>query len=125
MNLPTPPEAGKRDHPSNGPNAKTHCFYCRQLLGQHADDCVCVTRSVVVELKIRYIVEVPQDRSAEDIESHRNLGSFCLANDIHQLEEEANLEPGLCNICSRAEVRYVREATEEDHEQMPFKQSEH
>jgi len=123
MNLPTSAKAGYRPHPSNGPNRETHCSYCHGLLGQHKDDCVCLKRTVVVEMTIRYVIKVPRTWDEEFINFHRNDSSFCLGNDIHQLEEEATREPNLCNICQRAEVRYLREATEQDHEDMAFKPS--
>lgn len=124
MNLPTPLKAGYR--PNSGYDlAETNCLYCKQLLGHHAEDCICVTRTVVVEMTVQYVVEVPRKNTVEEIEFYRGGSSFCLGNDIHQLEQEAIRNKGICTICHRAKVRYLREASKEDHESMAFMPSEH
>lgn len=86
---------------------QNECFYCQSPKGQHKDDCVCVKRTVVLRMTVDYVIEVPRSWSAQEIEDHRNLGSFCLTNDIWKIAEED------CH-CGRAEVSFVREATAED-----------
>ena len=39
---------------------------------------------------------------------------------VDQLYEEVNREENICNICSRSEMKYLREATEQDHEDLAF-----
>ena len=88
------------------------CFYCDHAVGaDHAPDCVVLQRTVVLEMKVRYVASVPRYWSKDDIEFHRNDGSFCLSNDLAQLCKED--ETGC--LCDRAEVAFVREATKEDH----------
>lgn len=127
MNLPTPTKAGIRNHPSNWidepEKRETHCFYCHQPVSQHSEDCVCITKTVVVEMKVRYMIEVPRHWDQGTIEFHRNESSSCANNDINLLAKYADWE-GPC-FCGNAEVRYLREATEEDHENFPFEQNEH
>lgn len=95
------------------------CFYCGRPIGGHAADCVCVTQSVVLRMTITYIVAVPADWSKDDIEFHRNEGSFCMDNDIDKLYKwtEQQPNPGPCS-CNAAHVEFVREATQADHEDM-------
>jgi queuine/archaeosine tRNA-ribosyltransferase len=73
-----------------------------------------------MEIKIRYVAVVPQSSSEDDINFHRNEGSFCLNNDINQIHEESNQENGICHICNRAETTYLREATEDDHKELSW-----
>lgn len=127
MKLPLTPKAGIRPHPSNWTKepekAETHCLYCRQAIPDHKPNCVCLKRTVVVEMKIRYVVEVPQCWDEDFINFHRGESSYCLGNDIQQLTEEEKRIPNICTICHRAEVHYLREATEQDHKDLHFKAS--
>jgi hypothetical protein len=125
MNVPTSPTRGKRNHPSNWTKhperAETHCFYCHEPLGEdtHKPDCVVVTRTVVLEMKIQYVVEVPRDWDEEMIRFHRNDSSFCSNNDVRTINKQLDEHEHTC-VCFRSETRFVREATEEDHESMAF-----
>lgn len=105
--------------PAGDPN---FCFYCGMPKGKHKDDCVCRQRTVVVEMTIRYVSEVPADWDVHMIEFHKNESSFCLGNDIEQLHQEKNARYGYCNICQRAEVKFIREATADDHEELAWNQ---
>lgn len=63
-----------------------HCFYCPSLIGQpHADDCALYTKTVLVRMVVIYPIEVPNHWGREDIESHRNDGSWCGDNAINEL----------------------------------------
>lgn len=94
----------------------THCLYCSSPKGQHKDDCVCVSRTVVVEMTVRYVIEVPRSWSEDDILFSRNESSRCASNDVAMLGLEAELE---C-FCKRSEVEFLREATEEDHDALGY-----
>lgn len=69
--------------PAGPPDA---CFYCRQKVSQpHGRDCVIVLRRV----KLRYVVEVevmmPHSWDSDDIEMHRNMGSWCANNCVDDI----------------------------------------
>lgn len=98
--------------PAGSPNM---CFYCHSPKGAHREDCVCVTKTVVLEMMIPYVVEVPNSWTAEEIEFQRNDSSFCLGNDSEKIFGEM-----VC-LCGYAKIRYVRDASEEDmQELLPF-----
>ena len=93
------------------------CFYCRCPKGEHADDCVCRQRTVVVKLTMDYVISVPAHWTRDDIEFHRNDSSFCYNNDLRDLGNWTDDE-GNCS-CQAAHVEFVREATEFDMLQLP------
>lgn len=50
------------------------CFYCGRAVGaDHAPDCGVPQRTVVLEMKVRYVASVPRHWSKDDIEFHRNV----------------------------------------------------
>lgn len=104
--------AGKQDE----------CFYCGVHIGEpHQRDCVLRKRTVVLEMKIQYVVEVPSFWDKASIEFHRNDSSFCSGNDVELIAKQAAAAgEHVCNTCARTEVTFVREATEEDMEEMGF-----
>lgn len=100
---------------------KTHCFYCGEKKGKHKDDCVCVKRTVVLEMTIKYIVSIPKSWDQDMIEFHRNESSYCTSNDIDIIKESSdNAEEGTCNTCFRTSVKFIREATQEDMNEMGY-----
>jgi hypothetical protein len=121
MDIETPSRAGYRPHPSNGPDRETHCFYCRSLLGEHKPDCVCVKRTVVIEMKAKMVLSVPRSWTEDDILFHLNESSHCASNEIRQLYEESIAEENVCNVCSRTEFSFVQEASLQDHENMSWR----
>lgn len=91
------------------------CAYCkRPIETEHAEDCVIPQRTVVLDLRVRYVASVPRGWTQDEILFHRNDGSFCLNNDLDRIGEETAADGAAC-LCSRAEVAFVREATAEDH----------
>ena len=98
------------------------CFYCGRAKGApHKADCVIPQRSVVLEMKIKYVASVPAYWTEGDILFHRNESSTCSNNDIQLIARQAEADgPNICNSCSRTEVSFVREATELDMEEMGF-----
>lgn len=92
------------------------CFWCKAKIGlEHNPECVRRDRTIVVEVCIKLIKRVPESWEIQQIENHysgriRN----CAGNitvDIDNLQKHL----GFC-LCDVAEVKYIREATEEDEE---------
>ena len=124
MKLPVSATAGLRPHPSNWTKepekANTHCLYCKQPVPNHAEDCIVPDRTVVVELKIRMVVRMPQSFDVDSINFAMNGSSACSQRYIDQLYKEGHQEENLCSVCHRMEMEYMREATQEDHEQYHY-----
>lgn len=74
----------------------------------------------MLELRIKYVVEVPEHWTEDNILFHRNDGSFCMDNDIDMLHDETADVGGERCFChrDRAQVEYIREATEQDHQNL-------
>jgi hypothetical protein len=63
------------------------CFYCRQELGTpHQEECVIWTKKVRVRVTLEYEIEVPRNWTKENIEFHRNEGTWCADNMVEELE---------------------------------------
>jgi len=124
MKLAIPPDSGIRDHPSNWTHApekaKTHCFYCGEPISKHKDDCVVPQRTVIVEFKTQMVISMPASWSEEDINFGMNDSCACMSRYVEQLAKETEQEEGVCHICSRSEMRFIREATEEDHHSLSY-----
>ncbi len=96
-----------------------HCFYCGQPRNaQHEPNCVIRERTVVVEMTVRYVITVPEFWTAEDIEFHRNDGTWCAINglaEINDLDERLNQNGEIEDcFCDRTHYKYLREATIQD-----------
>lgn len=115
---------GIRQDPANWTKepwkATTYCLYCRQMVPNHSVECVVPKRTVVVELTTHLVITMPRCFDEETINFSMNGSSACKSRYIEQLERETNQAEGICNICSRTEMKYLREATEEDHETLAF-----
>lgn len=120
MIIPVSPKAGIRNHPNNWTKepekAQTHCLYCRQPVPDHSPECTVPQRTVVLEMRIKFVASIPANWDQSMIEFHRNDSSYCSSNDIEQIYKESIQTPGICTTCRRSEVLFLREATEEDHE---------
>lgn len=90
----------------------THCFYCDVLKGGHDDSCVLVKRTVVLSMTVEYVVDLPRSWTVEDIEFHRNESTYCKDNEVDYISRMRNC------LCCRGTIKFVREATREDHEEM-------
>ncbi len=95
------------------------CFYCSQPVGaEHKPDCAMRKRTVVIKMTLEYVVDVPEHWTKENIEFHRNDGTWCSDNALGELEELSKYletsDKGC--LCSAAEFEYLREATTEDEE---------
>jgi hypothetical protein len=93
------------------------CFYCHSKVGdQHAAECVIRKRTVVVEMTIKYVIDVPEAWDESNIEFHRNESSWCANNarqELLELFDYVDKAGGSC-LCDRVQYKYVREATEND-----------
>lgn len=113
----------------------TECFYCKQQMGwQHKPGCVILQKSVVIRMTIEVVVDVPRDWGKDNVEFKYNESSWCgsnmiedLANWHERLEAEGaevrertgdTTSSGIC-LCGNLDVDYLRDATEEDHRELP------
>lgn len=88
------------------------CFYCTAYVGeQHDAECVCRKRTVVCEIKLTIVREVPESWDEDMINFHMNGSSWCADNIVDELEKYTEGEGCLCPYF---EGKYLREATEED-----------
>lgn len=85
-----------------------HCFYCRAPLGEHKDDCVCVLRSVVVQIETTVVLSCPRSWDWEQLEFYQQGNSSCMSNVFAMLARTCP--------CERTKFKVLREATQEDHE---------
>lgn len=91
-----------------------HCFYCGEPKGSiHKEDCVIRSRTVVIKMEAELVVDVPEFWDEEQINFHRNKGSWCATNVLSELER---LDNRLGCLCGVLKFKYLREATEEDEE---------
>lgn len=65
---------------------------------------------------VEYVALVADVFSPEDVERHRNDGSWCASNALRELSEY--VEAGDC-LCNRAKFEVLRDATPEDAEKVP------
>lgn len=93
------------------------CGYCESRVGEeHEPKCVCRKRPVLIELRIRMVVDRPESWGKEEIEFQINDGSYCAGNLIQALAESDDVahEWSCCDSCARTEAEFIRPATDED-----------
>jgi hypothetical protein len=91
---------------------KEQCFYCKQKIGSHHNqDCVLINKKVKVRMIVEYEIEVPNHWDKEDIEFHRNDGSWCADNAIDELQEKFNNPDSSC-MCLHSKFEYLGENSE-------------
>ena len=89
---------GTRGH-SGIPNAGSVCFYCGATDGNpHGAECVVVCKRVILSYTFQLEVMVPYHWSPEDIESHRNMGTWCANNALDELDNQEG--ECLCGVFS-------------------------
>ena len=99
------------------------CFYCSQKIGDpHETGCVILRRTVVVRVTVDVVLAEPRDHDKGLIEFHYNDGSWCSDNMFDAMGRWAAQERGegecVCS-CAVMRVEFVREATEDDHAELP------
>lgn len=100
------PKVVKNDDGIRPAGRNDTCFYCGSKIGEyHKGDCVVVTKKVKVRATIEYEIEVPHFWDNEQIEFHRNEGSWCSDNLINELQviEKRNDD---C-LCYYTEFEYI------------------
>lgn len=91
---------------------KRECFYCQQAIGaKHQAHCVLIKKKVKLRAVIEYEAEVPNRWDAQQIEFHRNEGSWCVDNMLHELEEYLGEDGCLCPITKIEHLADVSEPT--------------
>jgi hypothetical protein len=94
-------------------STKEKCFYCNRNIGAiHKDTCVLVKKKVKVKMEIEYEIDVPAHWTKEDIEFHRNEGSWCSLNALPELDKLT--EDGSC-LCGIMHFTYIP-----NHDSKPF-----
>lgn len=81
------------------------CFYCNMAVGaEHKADCSAYRKTVTIRAIIEYPIEVPHSWTKDDIEFHRNEGTWCSDNMLDELKEI--IDEGHACLCgiSRFEV---------------------
>ena len=74
------------------------CFYCSSHLGtEHKHDCVLLKRRVRLQMTIEYDVFFPASWSIDEIEYHRNEGSWCADNAIAEIQNISDVYGCLCS----------------------------
>jgi hypothetical protein len=97
------------------------CFYCSAPKGKHKPDCVVPQRTVVIEMKIRYVTEMPAAWTKDEIEFKLNESSSCADNEVQVVCASAETgSENYCNTCQRTEFQFIGEATAEDMEKMGY-----
>lgn len=73
------------------------------------------TKRVVLRATFEYTAEVPTDWTAANAEFHYNDSSSCADNVLRDVErsKERRAKKGEC-MCFRVDVKYARDATDED-----------
>lgn len=83
-----------------------HCFWCPSKIGTpHAAECPCWTKTVTIKMTIEYSIDVPHSWTKDQIEFHRNEGTWCGDNAIAELEALEGC------LCSYAKFEYVGETS--------------
>ena len=85
------------------------CFYCNELIGSnHKLDCVLVQKKVKIKMTVEYEVDVPSSWNKENIEFHRNEGTWCSNNAIDELETAFEKT---C-MCGTTKFKYIKDISE-------------
>lgn len=109
-------------------NSNNCCIDCKEPLGSpHKSGCVAYKRTVIIELKIPILVEVPVSWKEDDITLFYNDSSHCfdnIVNDLLELRRKLqSTDRCMCGIPKWGfddGILYRREATEEDHTKFAY-----
>ncbi len=86
------------------------CFYCTRKVGaEHARDCTVVKKTVRVRYIIELDVTVPHHWEKDNVEFHRNEGSWCANNAIDELVTVFRDDEASC-MCSAFVCEYMHDA---------------
>jgi len=63
------------------------CFYCGEPIGgYHKNECVLIKKKAKIRVSVEYEIQVPACWSAEELEHHRNHGTWCGSNILTELD---------------------------------------
>jgi hypothetical protein len=83
------------------------CFYCNQKIGQpHGRECVMVEKKILIRYTIEIPIMIPHFWTKEQLEFHRNEGSWCKSNLIRELQKYDE-EQCLCGVTQAEYVRTI------------------
>lgn len=107
-------------YPKGLGSTETQCFYCDGNLGEpHEDDCVCREKTVIVDVTIQMMIDVPSSWDKEHIEWHYNEYT-CTVNNWSMIQDHIDTHAGCwCGKTEREDhlrISYVRDATPRDEE---------
>ena len=99
------------------------CHFCAKNIGQeHTQDCLCRRKTIVVELRVKVIIDVDQSETAEQLKRDDLLETEILSPDFDEFrrvfKEPAHMrtdEERFEYWKLRGSGHYLRDATEEDH----------
>lgn len=80
------PRVIKKDYGIRPAGKPDECFYCGREIGEeHAEDCVVVTKEVLMEYSIRIPIRVPYHWGEDQMNFHKNGSSWCANNAIREI----------------------------------------
>lgn len=98
------------------------CLYCQQKVGQpHGAKCITIKKRVKVRYIFELVLEEPHSWGKEQVEFHRNDGTWCANNAIQEIEsvlvddddesdDEPELTPGKYRcLCPVFKAEYVED----------------
>jgi len=93
-----------------------HCTWCFAPIGsEHEPTCAVPQRTVVVRVSVEMVISVPDSWTADQIEFHRNEGSWCCDNWRDELNGLMDrLESASLCSCGLISTAFVRDATADD-----------
>lgn len=98
------------------------CFWCQAKIGeQHKEDCTNAKRTVMINVSIDTIIDMPFGWSKEDIEFYLNESSSCATNILrHLVKLEGKLKDTNSCLCDSISCKYLREAAAGDEHNWQF-----
>ncbi len=86
------------------------CFYCQNPIGEkHSSDCVLVGQKAKVRMIVEYEVVIPASWEKENVEFHRNEGTWCAGNALDELKK-VDEEDGC--LCQRTKYEFIEKIGE-------------
>lgn len=93
-------------------SSRSSCFYCGENIGStHKEECIMRRRTIVMEMKVEIVIDVPEIWDEYMCDFHHNESSWCSSNIIENLK---HMDKAMGCLCDVTEFKYIREATKED-----------
>lgn len=88
------------------------CFYCHQRIGEtHLFACELIKKRAKIRMTVEYEIEIPESWGKDDVEFHRNSGTWCANNAIQELKNAFEQGGETC-MCGRADFQYLGDESE-------------